>query len=180
MSLKLKLLRVQANLTLEELARKIAMTRGYLSKIERGLSRPSIGVALRLANALHVPVEELFGESAERDAVTITRAATAKAKLDLRGAPRVVAGTLPGHRMLAVILKPGEAKSRRHPMSRHQGEELLYVLRGSVSLQLADRKELLGPGDCAHFNCAVPHKITPHGNADAEVLIVIATEAMAG
>ncbi len=180
MSVKLKLLRVQANLTLEELARAVGMTRGYVSKIERGLSRPSIGVALKLAAALHVSVEQLFGEGAGRDAVTITRAAGAKARLDLRGAPCVVAGTRPGHRMLAVILRPGEARSRRHPMSRHQGEELLYVIRGSIGLQLADRRELLGPGDCAHFNCAIPHQIMPAGRNDAEVLIVIAAESAGG
>jgi transcriptional regulator with XRE-family HTH domain len=174
MSIKLKLLRVQANLTLEDLARTVEMTRGYLSKIERGLATPSIGVALKLANALNVSVEELFGDAGQRDAVEITRATTSKTNPEVRGAPRVVAGSSPDHRMLAVILKPGEAKGRRHPMSRHQGEELLFVLMGSVGLQLADRKEWLGPGDCAHFNCAIPHKITA-GSDDAEVLIVISS-----
>jgi transcriptional regulator with XRE-family HTH domain len=174
MSLKLKLLRVQANLTLEELASTVDMTRGYLSKIERGIATPSIGVALKLADALHVSVEELFGDADRRDAVEITRAAAAKTNPDVRGAPRVVAGSSKDHRMLAVVLKPGEAKGRRHPMSRHQGEELLFVLKGGVGLQLADRKERLGPGDCAHFNCAIPHKITADSD-DAEVLIVISS-----
>lgn len=179
MSLKLKLLRVQANLTLEDLARAAGMTRGYVSKIERGLSTPSIGGALKLAKALNVPVEELFGGSAERDPVTITRAADASADIDVQGAPRVVAGTSPGHRMLAFLLRPGDTRSR-HPMSRHDGEELLYVIKGKVSLQLADRKDVLGPGDCAHFNSTVPHKIMPLGDDEAEVLIVIATEPTEG
>lgn len=175
MSLNLKLLRTQENLTLEELARMVDMTRGYLSKIERGLARPSIGVALRLANALHVSVEELFGEAAQRDAVTITRAAETRANPDVRGAPRMLVGASAGHCMLAVVLKPAEVeKSQRHPMSRHDGEELMYVLKGKVCLQLADRKELLGPGDSAHFNRAIPHKVMP-GSEDAEVLIVIST-----
>lgn len=176
MSLKLKLLRVQANLTLEALASSTGMSRGYVSKIERGISKPSIGAALKLAKALHVPVEELFGEPGEQDPLVITRAKDGKANVDLRGAPRVVAGTSPGHRMLAVLLKPGERDSSPHPMSRHEGEELLYVVKGRVTLQLADRKELLGPGDCAHFNSAVPHKLMPVGNDDAEVLIVIAQD----
>ena len=176
MSIKLKLLRVQANLTLEELAQAAAMTRGYVSKIERGLSRPSIGGALKLAKALRVPVEELFGEPSERDPVKITRAADARKNADLRGSPRVVAGTSPGHRMLAFLLRPGQVEAGQSPMSHHDGEEILYVLKGRISLQLADRKEILGAGDCAHFSSTVPHKITAIGDNTAEVLIVIATD----
>jgi len=176
MSIKLKLLRVQAKLTLEELAQAADMTRGYLSKIERGLSRPSIGGALKLAKALHVPVEELFGEPSDQDPVKITRAADAKANVDLRGSPRVVAGTSPGHRMLAVLLRPGDVEAGQSPMSHHDGEEILFVVKGRINLQLAERKETLGPGDCAHFNSTVPHKITAVGDKDAEVLLVIATD----
>lgn len=181
MSIKLKLLRVQANLTLEELAQAAGMTRGYVSKIERGLSRPSIGGALKLAKALRVPVEELFGEPSERDPVKITRAADVRKNADLRGSPRVVAGTSPGHRMLAFLLRPGQVEagqspSRQSPMSHHDGEEILYVLKGRIGLQLADRKETLGAGDCAHFSSTVPHKITAIGDSTAEVLIVIATD----
>lgn len=176
MSIKLKLLRVQAGLTLEALAQAADMTRGYLSKIERGLSRPSIGGALKLAKALHVPVEALFGEPGDQDPVTITRAADARTNVDLRGSPRVVAGTSPGYRMLAIVLRPGEVEAGQSPMSHHDGEEILYVLKGRIGLQLADRKELLGPGDCAHFNSTVPHKITAVDDTTAEVLIVISTD----
>lgn len=163
-------------MTLEELALASGLTRGYVSKIERGLSKPSIGVALKLARALHVPVDELFGDPGERDPVTITRAAAAKTHSDLRGSPRVVAGTSPGHRMLAVVLKPGEVDGTSHPMSHHEGEELLYVLRGSIILQLADRREKLQIGDCAYFNSAIPHKLIQVGDEEAEALLVIALD----
>lgn len=38
------------------------MTKSYLSKVERGLSTPSIATALKLSKALNVKVEELFSE----------------------------------------------------------------------------------------------------------------------
>lgn len=176
MSLNLKLLRVQANMTLEEVAQATDMTRGYLSKIERGLAQPSVGAALKLAKVLGVPVEDLFGEQPGHEAVTITRASTARANSEFQGFARMVAGTRPGHRMVAFVLKPGNTRTRRHPMSRHEGEELLFVLSGRVNLQLASRGELLERGDCAHFNSAVPHKITASGGEEAEVLIVISTD----
>jgi transcriptional regulator with XRE-family HTH domain len=175
MSIKLKLLRVQAGMTLEALAQAADLTRSYVSKVERGASTPSIGAALKLAKALGVPVEELFGEPSDTDPVTITRAGNARAKNPAQGEPRVVAGTSPGHRMLAFVLQPGREKGHGHPMSHHEGEEILFVLSGAITLQLANRSEALAAGDCAHFNSAVPHKITSVGETQAEVLLVIAS-----
>src|SRR5262245_23187626 len=178
MSIKLKLLRVQAHMTLEDLAKAADLTRSYVSKIERGVSSPSIGAAISLAKALHVPVEELFGGPSEKDPLTITRAADAAPRP--KGAPpRVVAGTAPGLQMLGFVLKPNKSRGSDHPMSHHEGEEILYVLRGSVQLKLADRTELLKTGDCAHFNATVPHKILPIGG-DPEVLVVIAGKSAKG
>lgn len=174
MSIKLKLLRVQAGLTLEALAQAANLTRSYVSKIERGASTPSIGAALKLAKALKVPVEELFGEPSDTDPVTITRAMEPRSRNLAQGDPRVVAGTSPGHRMLAFVLQPGKKNQRGHPMSHHEGEEILYVLKGTINLQLADRSEALQAGDCAHFNSTIPHKITSLGDQAAEVLLVIA------
>lgn len=39
-------------MTLDVLAEKTGMTKSYLSKVERGLSTPSIATALKLAKAL--------------------------------------------------------------------------------------------------------------------------------
>ncbi|WP_406625285.1 helix-turn-helix domain-containing protein [Acidovorax sp. SDU_ACID1] len=174
MSVKLKLLRVQAGLTLEELAQAAELTRSYISKLERGVSEPSIGAALRISKALGVKVEELFGQAPEDDPVSIHRASEGKeGKLQT---PRMVSGTLPGHRMVAFVMTPTDEPVRDHPMSHHEGEEILYVLKGSVTLQLARRTETLCAGDSAHFNSSIPHKITSVGKQPASVLLVIAAE----
>ena len=178
MSAKLKLLRIQAKLTLEELADATDLTRSYVSKIERGIATPSIGAALRLAGALGVPVESLFGSEPDNDSIMIVRGTFSK-KAPAAGS-RVVAGTSPGHRMLAFVLRPAEAKARNYPMSHHEGEEILYVLSGSIELQLAGQKEVLQNGDCAHFNSTVPHKVTSLSGRDAQVLVVIAPRDKAG
>lgn len=179
MSTKLKVLRLQRSLTLEALATAAGLTRSYVSKVERGVSVPSIGAALKLAKALGITVDELFGEASASDPVTIVRRTAGATRAHSPGASTLVTGTAAGHRMLAFVLRPRETSAREHPMSHHEGEELLVVLSGSVGLQLAGRKEVLAVGDCAHFSAAVPHKITSLSGADAEVLIVILPEAAA-
>lgn len=173
MSANLKILRLQAQLTLEDLAQACDLTRSYVSKIERGLSVPSIGAALKLASALRVPVETLFGNDPATDPVTISRRRGDDPADPAIGQFHVVSGEAAGHKMIAFELHPAEMDSGAHPMSHHSGEELLYVLSGSITLRVARREEVLEAGDSAHFNSVIPHKITCANGSRARVLVVI-------
>ena len=51
---RLRTLRRQQSLSLEQLGERTGLTKSYLSKLERGLSEPSISTVLRLAEAYGV------------------------------------------------------------------------------------------------------------------------------
>jgi transcriptional regulator with XRE-family HTH domain len=173
MSFTLKRLRHEAGLTLEALAQASGLTRSYVSKIERGLSAPSVGVALKLAQALDVPVERLFGASSAAEAVSISRIPDGPSS----HGPRVVAGASGRRRMTAFVLSPGQHQSRKPRMNDHEGEEILFVLKGEISLHLAGRTEHLRAGDCAQFDASIPHRVEQVGSSEAEVLLVITGQA---
>src|SRR4051794_39874943 len=81
MALNLKQLRGQRGLTLEQLAQGSGLTRSYLSKVERGISTPSIESALSIASTLGISVEKLFGHSEdEGEPITIVRASDGTGK----------------------------------------------------------------------------------------------------
>ena len=61
--MRLRLLRKQQGMTLATVAERTGLTKSYLSKLERGQSSPSLVVAFKLAGALGVDVETLFGEN---------------------------------------------------------------------------------------------------------------------
>lgn len=161
MAVSLKFLRVQSGMTLEQLAADSGLTRSYLSKIERGLSNPSIASAMTIAKALGVTVERLFGKATEHDAITITRASGGKA-----GDPgtflSLVAGTNPERIMRAFIVRPGRKPNRGRIMSHHEGEEVLFVLSGKIEMQLGRRKETLNVGDCVQFELDHPAPADRH------------------
>jgi putative transcriptional regulator len=48
------------DMTQQELADRVGVTRQTILSIERGRYNPSVGLALRLADVFDVPVEELF------------------------------------------------------------------------------------------------------------------------
>ena len=56
----LKLQRAKKNLTQEELAKLVHVTRKTINTVENGRFIPSTVLALRLARVLHTPVEEIF------------------------------------------------------------------------------------------------------------------------
>jgi len=57
---RLKVLRAERDLTQEELARRVRVTRKTINTVERGVFVPSTVLALKLAEELGVPVEEIF------------------------------------------------------------------------------------------------------------------------
>jgi transcriptional regulator with XRE-family HTH domain len=57
---RLKTLRVQKELSQEELARLTNLSTSFVSNLERGLNAPSFESLDSIAKALEVPVKELF------------------------------------------------------------------------------------------------------------------------
>jgi len=57
---KIKVYRAMHDMTQEELAELLRVTRRTVNSIERGRYNPSIEVAFRIAKLFNVPVEEIF------------------------------------------------------------------------------------------------------------------------
>ena len=59
--------RLRVDLTQQELADRVGVTRQTILSIEKGKYSPTVGLALRLARELDVSVEELFELEGEND-----------------------------------------------------------------------------------------------------------------
>jgi transcriptional regulator with XRE-family HTH domain len=57
---RIRALRLKAKLTQEQLAELADISVDFLSMVERGINAPSFDTLEKIANALHVPVRELF------------------------------------------------------------------------------------------------------------------------
>lgn len=175
MSIRLKVLRKKLGLTLEALAEKTAMTKSYLSKVERGLNTPSIAAALKLARALNVNVEELFAED---------QPAQARYSLVRRGERQALSGSAegPGYAVLAqhigqrsllpfIICPPADFSDST--FKEHLGEEFLFVHEGQVEVDFMHERVLLERGDALHFNAQTPHRLRSVGAVQAQLLVVV-------
>ncbi|MDI3311932.1 MAG: helix-turn-helix transcriptional regulator [Thermoanaerobacterium sp.] len=62
---KIKKYRLLQKMTQKELAKKANISRSYLADVENGRYNPSIEVLTAIANALNIPIDELFKNSNE-------------------------------------------------------------------------------------------------------------------
>ncbi|MEV4611892.1 XRE family transcriptional regulator [Kitasatospora sp. NPDC049258] len=179
MTSRLRVLRKQNRLSLEALAARAGVTKSYLSKVERGMSVPSIATALKLARVLRVDVGRLFSDQVEPELITVVRAGERSpvSGVAIPGAPYYegIATGLSGKRMVPFVMYPPR-EPVDPPFKSHEGEEFFFVHAGRVELEFPDRTIVLETGDSVYFNSALPHRSRSVGEVDAAVLVVIHDE----
>ena len=144
--------------TLDRLAAAAGVSRRMLVTVEQGAANPSVGTLLRLSDALGVGLPALV-EQAGPTPVKITRrgegAPLWRGRFGGRGV--LVAGTEPPDvvELWDWTLGPGD----RHTSATHAPgtRELVQVLRGRITIVVADRPIALGTGDAVAFPGDVTH-----------------------
>jgi transcriptional regulator with XRE-family HTH domain len=172
-------LRKQKGLSLDELAAASGLTKGYLSKVERGLSVPSISTALKLAQCFGLSVGQLLGDEEIDEAITVVR--KDKRRPFMRDGFPLDSNyeSMAGHKTLRamepfIMRPPHEFDDDR--MFQHVGEEFMFVLRGTVELEFPARRIRLEEGDSIYFDAHIQHRTRCIG-AGAEVLVVVHSPA---
>jgi transcriptional regulator with XRE-family HTH domain len=171
--------RRRKGMMLVELAERTGLDKGYLSRVERGQKSPSIGTLLKIAEALAVPVSQLFGENTDENAIVVIRrdAHVQISDASSMGPGSALQALLPadGRRRLSVFMvEPGSGRLVQN--ADHPGDEFLYVLEGIVEVILPDRVVELEAGDALVFDGHLRHQIRRVGEAYCRALIVVAQD----
>ena len=148
---KVKILRIGKEMTIKQLSEACGLSVGFLSQFERGISSIAIDSLETIANVLGVPLSELFVETED--------------KVPTEEPEDPV--------MHGMELIPSQASAQMYPeMYSHKGEEFLFVLEGTITLYLEDRKYIMYPGDSIHFNSSKKHNWTNKTARIARILTV--------
>lgn len=176
---RLRELRLKRGWTLEELACRSGLSKAFLSRLESSGRQASIAAALTLSRIFDVSLASLFESELATEPCVIVRAADAVTK-SMNGLKYVTlsnAGRFFNLQPIKVVV-PCSRRGQEH--YHHDGEEWIYVLAGGLTLSLAGKTYDLEPGDAAHFDSRLPHRLIARGNRDAEVLLVASPVASAG
>ncbi len=176
---RVRQLRQARDWTLEEAARRAGLARSTLSKIENAQMSPTFDAVQKLARGLGIDVPQLFTPPAT-DRVTgrraITRAGEGRAHPTTTYEHALLAPEITGKRMIPyrTVVRAREF-SEFGGWVRHDGEEFLMVLEGSVRLFTEFYESVdLAPGDTAYYDAAMGHCVVSTSEADAVILWVTA------
>jgi transcriptional regulator with XRE-family HTH domain len=176
---RLSSLRAAAGLSLDQLAERCGLTKSYLSKLERGLSEPSITTVSRLSEAFGISVSEFVGDQVSQEGFRVLRKQSRRALPAVSEIPvfELLHGNnaSQGSGLSVYIQHPerlSEDSSPLRPQASHSGEEFIFVLTGKVQLVVADKKAVLNSGDGAWYMSEFVHKLHSIGDERADVLVV--------
>lgn len=153
---RVRSLRRERGLTIEQLAVATGLTKGFISQLERDRTAPSLSSIARICDALGVRLSHIFeSEPApalvrkqERPRVDTPSAATESHLLSSRDEKRFQA--------IESEIAPGAGAG--DVLSSLPGDvELVYVLEGSLELRVADETHVLEAGDALTYPLAKPH-----------------------
>ncbi len=172
---RIRNLRLDKRLTLEQVASKTGLTRSWLSKVENFRVTPSLTSLGQIAAALDVPISQLMDGLDEKPQILLVRSEDRKL-VERNGDSSLLKYESLAHKreqrsMDPFLLTLPAGEDSREPTSQ-EGEEFLMVLSGQVDMKYGDETHQLRSGDCVYFDGKTPHCVgNPYG-ADAQVLCV--------
>src|SRR5258705_4534475 len=150
---RLRELRTQLGLTLEEVATRADIDVATLSRLESGKRRLALDHLPRLATALSVSTDELLRAPEAHDP-------------RVRGSSHTSHGVTywpltrsgPAGGLHAFKIRVGaRRRTPPDPLPVHDGQDWMYVLSGRMRLILGERDFTIKPGEAVEFSTWTPH-----------------------
>ena len=174
---KIRSLRLKKKMGLVELGRHSGLSPALLSKIERGRLFPTLPTLLRIALVFSVDLEFFFAGAREKPVVAVVRK---KQRVRL---PERADGHS-AYRFESLDYAVTERRFNSYyaeflPVAResirlhdHPGVEFIYVLQGSLSVQIGGDEHPLGVGDSMYFDSTVPQGYRRSSGRTCSAIIV--------
>jgi transcriptional regulator with XRE-family HTH domain len=174
---KIQNLRKSRHVTLGKLAERTGLTKGYLSQIENSSKTPPFSTLDKIAYALGVDITYFFvNRENERVNGKITVIKPEERK-------RVAPGGLRrgyGYESLA-YKKAGKnmepyfiiVDSQGRGSFKHDGEEFLFILEGTLEFSFGGKKYILKPGTSAYFDSEIEHSGRALGDEKVKMLCIM-------
>ncbi|MDE2793053.1 MAG: XRE family transcriptional regulator [Paracoccaceae bacterium] len=162
--------RKELGLTLQAVADGAGLSVGFISQVERDLTSPSLTSLLAIARVLDIGVADiLVAPGGESPMTRQFRRPVYGPDPEIFGYERISAN-FSGHVLSGVIIH--ESPGYRSEPIRHEGEELFYMLEGSITVEIDGECTVLHPGDSIHFDSMRRHSTWNHTLSPARILHV--------
>ena len=174
---RVKLIRQEKGLTLEQLSRLTGFEEDLLLNIEENKVQPQLGTVIKLSKALDSAFgkivsgagDMLYSITRRDEQKSVSRSTSSKGTKQVY-TYKALAPEVKGRHMEALIVQLEE--NPEGEMSIHEGEEFIYVMEGVVLLTISEELFELEPGDSVYYLSTTPHLIASK-SGKATILAVL-------
>lgn len=163
---KIKQLRLANDLTLEELASRSELTKGFLSQVERNLTSPSISSLEDILEALGTNLASFLKKKERSRSFLARRIFCLRAR---RVYDRVDRAERSKNEMEPILLTL-EGNGISQTIDPHRGQEFGYVLKGEICLVMGKETYRLKAKETFYLNAAPSHYLKNPTRKEAKVL----------
>jgi len=187
----LRAARVARGLSLREMARRIGVSPSFVSQVELGKAKPSLGTLYGFLSELDLSLDELMPQATGTASIGLASPTLASPLEHLNGVsipdmwaaaqsviqewdqhPLVQMRGVTWRRLtpddelvdfLHVTYEPGSESCPPDHLMRHEGHEYGHILSGGLRIQVAFDTFDVGPGDAINFPSTTPHRLSNDG-----------------
>lgn len=173
--LKIAALRKKRKMSIDELSKKTGLPEAHLAEIEEGKGFAPVGDMLRIARVLTVDPAELLEKGGGHDRDLEKRRISDFRKREEAYQYEVLTPQAKKDHLRAfrIFIPP---RSEHHGVSyQHEGEEFIYVLKGSVEVTVGQKKHRLKKDDTLHFDSGIRHTLKNQGSAETVLIVTLYT-----
>ena len=174
---RIRKIREEKGLSLEELSGLTGFDIEFLSSLEKNEAQPQLGTVIKLSKALDSAFgrlvsgvgDKLYSVTRKNERRTVSRSTSQTGKKQVY-VYKSLAPDVKGRHMEALIVQLEEISEKE--ISRHEGEEFIFVLDGVVLFEIGDDAYELEPGDTAYYLSTTPHHLAAK-SGKATILAVL-------
>lgn len=167
---QLKNARERKKYTLKQLSEITGLSIGFISQVERGQTDPSLSSLKSLSNALDIKLRDLFDQEGAAH-ILVRKGEGSLLKIDAAVQCELLASSLNKtmEPMIKVISPGGESGL----VTPHSGEEFIFIIEGTLRVQIGDANYTLNEGDSVYFEANQVHAWKNIGNTECRALWVM-------
>ena len=176
LGLKIRDIRRQKKVTLIELSKLTGVAQATLSRIETGLMTGTVESHEKIAEALAVPLTQLYEGIDKRHERIAHQSASGPRKVTVKTNDmrcELLTQEISKKKMVPLLTTlAGHGKSQKEELDRGV-EKLFFVLEGSVKILVGEKEYLLNPNDTLYFDGSIPHQIVNTSAKQAKLLCIV-------
>ncbi len=173
---KLKSIRLKNDMTIQELAVSSRVSSNMISRIERGLTIPSVEILMKLANTFGMSINFFVEDAATGSTVVMTKQGKGEPIFFFEDKHQIISLSHglrdPGFAVFYDTIEK-DCSSGEGGMV-HTGEEFALVVSGRMLFYVENDEYILEEGDSLTFKSSLPHRWQNLNDGQSVIMWVVA------